>query len=170
MEPLNSHIREYTAQLGKGQIQKAYRGIMAFMSDLKSDLERHHPASATGALYIGYMDMTYFAFTPPCLRQLKLKIAIVYLHEENRFELWLAAANRQVQASVINQLSNRDIGRYALSQVQPGVDAIIASAIATHPDFDSPDELKQLIETETIKFSKEMVSLLSVPGIKSELV
>lgn len=159
MDSLNSLNREYTAQLSKGQIQKAYRGIMTFLSDLKKVFEQHHPDHATGALYFGYMDMSYFAFTPPGLRQLKLKIAIVYLHEENRFEVWLAAANRQVQASVLNQLSNRNIGRYELSRIQPGVDAIIASIITEQPDFDTPDELKQLIEAETIKFSEDMMGL-----------
>ena len=36
MDSLNDCVKEYTIQLGKGQIQKAYRGIMTFMSDLKS--------------------------------------------------------------------------------------------------------------------------------------
>jgi hypothetical protein len=40
MGSLNDAVREYTAQLGLGHIQKAYRGIMSFFSDLKAVLER----------------------------------------------------------------------------------------------------------------------------------
>ena len=34
------------------------------MAELKA-LEHKHPDYASGALYFGYMDMTYFAITPP---------------------------------------------------------------------------------------------------------
>lgn len=39
MESMNNYINEYTQQLRKGQIQKAYKGIMAFMTGLKVYLE-----------------------------------------------------------------------------------------------------------------------------------
>jgi len=39
MESLNKDILEYKLQLSKGQIQKAYKGIMTFMSELRSYLE-----------------------------------------------------------------------------------------------------------------------------------
>lgn len=98
MQTLNDAIREYTAQLQKGQIQEAYKGIMTFMSGLKTYLQSRHKQYATTGLYFGYMDMTYFAFTPPELKDRNLKIAIIYLHQENRFELWLGGTNRKVQA------------------------------------------------------------------------
>ena len=101
MTNLNDAINEYTAQLQKGQIQIAYRGIMTFMSTLKSTLESNHPDYAASGLYFGYMDMTYFAFTPLELKRRNLKIAIVYLHQENRFELWLVGTNRKIQAEYI---------------------------------------------------------------------
>ena len=110
MGSLNEDIREYTAQLQKGSIQRAYKGIMVFMSELKSALERKYPDYTSSALYYGYMDMTYFAITPPPpLKDKKLKIALVYLHTENRFEYWLAAANRMIQADIIKTLSGKDL-------------------------------------------------------------
>ena len=38
MHSLNEAIREYTFQLQRGQIQIAYKGIMTFMSAMKSFL------------------------------------------------------------------------------------------------------------------------------------
>lgn len=158
---LNKYIQEYTTQLGKGEIQKAYRGIMTFMSDLKTYLENKHPDFAVSALYPGYMDMTYFSFTPPGLRSRKLKIAIVFLHAEGRFELWLAGNNRQIQASYIELLSQIDIGEYQRSQAGPGVDSIIVSSIAGQPDFEHLEELKTHIEINTITFAKDIERILA---------
>ena len=106
------------------------------------------------------MDMTYFAFTPAGLRDRKLKIAVVFLHEKCRFEAWLAGGNRQVQADYIELLKSKDIGRYNLSQVSPGVDSIIESIIDGQPDFDRPDELKKEIEAELIRFIRDIENML----------
>jgi hypothetical protein len=161
---LNEHIAEYSAQLGKGSIQKAYRGIMNFMSDMKGYLERKHPEYSSSSLYLGYMDMTYFAFTPPALKEMKLKIAVVFLHEECRFELWLAASNRKVRSDYIEFLSTKDIGRYTLSQASPEVDSIIASIMVEQPDFDNPEKLKEKIQAGTIEFAGDMISILNFGG------
>ncbi len=160
MNSLNDCIKEYTDQLKNGHIQKAYRGIMTFMSELKSYLENKYPQYISSALYFGYMDMTYFAFTPQELKDMKLKIAVVYLHEENRFELWLAANNRGIQADYIKLLGGKNIGSYTLSQVSPGIDSIIEYIIVKEPDFDNFDILKKQIEENTIKFACEIISIL----------
>lgn len=161
MVSLNDHLKEYAIQLKKGHIQQAYKGIMVFMTDFKAYLERKYPDFLSSALYPGYMDMTYFAFTPADLKNMKLKIAIVYLHEECRFEIWLAGTNRQIQADMIALLSQKDIGIYALSQIHPGVDSIIASILIDQPDFDNPGSLKASLEIKTMEFIRDMESLLS---------
>ena len=160
MESLNDHIQEYRLQLSKGQIQTAYKGIMTFMSGLKSHLENNYPDHFTSALYYGYLDMTYFAFTPADLKEKKLKIAIVYLHEQGRFEVWLGGTNRKIQADTIERLSHRDLGRYQLSRVHPGVDSIIESVVVEQPDFDDLEKLKTQIKMKTIEFINDISSLL----------
>ena len=160
MQTLNESVREYTAQLQLGQIQKAYKGIMTFMSGLKTFLESRHPDYAVSGLYFGYMDMTYFAFTPMDLKQRSLKIAIVYLHEQNRFEIWLGGANRKVQAETIELLKGKDLEGLVLSEVKPGVDSIIEMKLIEKPDFDHPEKLMQAIESKVIEFTGEIKKLL----------
>ena len=160
MNTLNDNVKEYTSQLNKGHIQKAYKGIMNFMSELKVYLESQHPDYITSALYFGYMDMSYFAFTPSILKDKKLKIAIVYLHEECKFELWLAANNRKIQEEYVGILSNKNLGRFTLSQIQPGVDSIIASTIIEQPNFDNLAELKKQLEIRIIEFVKDINSII----------
>lgn len=163
MESINECIKEYAAQLSKGRIQKAYKGIMTFMSELRSYLESKYPDYTAGSLYFGYMDMTYFAFTPADLKNKKLKIAVVYLHEKGVFEVWLAGNNRKIQAEYIASMSSANIGKYKLSQVIPGVDSIIESTLVEKPDFDNPDELKKQIEKKTMEFIKDITSILDEP-------
>lgn len=163
MESINECIKEYAAQLSKGRIQKAYKGIMTFMSELRSYLESKHPDYTAGNLYFGYMDMTYFTFTPADLKNKKLKIAVVYLHEKGVFEVWLAGNNRKIQAEYIASMSSANIGKYKLSQVIPGIDSIIESILVEKPDFDHPDELKKQIEKKTMEFIKDITSILDEP-------
>jgi len=160
MGSLGDCVNEYTTQLSRGTIQTAYRGIMTFMSDLRSFLECKYPDFTAGALYFGYMDMTYFAFTPSALRERRLKIALVYLHKEGRFESWLAGNSRQIQAKYVEMLRRTHLGKHVLSQIQPGVDSIIASAIVDRPDFDDLDGLKRSIEVELMEFVEDMVRLV----------
>ncbi|MDD3168793.1 MAG: hypothetical protein PHC91_04925, partial [Eubacteriales bacterium] len=136
------------------------KGIMTFMSGLGAYLERKYPDHSVSALYYGYMDMRYFAFTPADLRDKKLKIAIVYLHEQGRFEVWLGAGNRKIQAEYISRLSGKDTGKYKLSEIHPGVDSIIESTLVEEPDFDKHEELKKQIEMRTIEFTNNIRDLL----------
>ena len=81
MEPLQSSMQEYRAQLAKGMIQKAYKGLMDYMQELKTHFAKTQPTfSVSGSLYFGYMDMTYFAILTETLKRRGLKIAVVFLH------------------------------------------------------------------------------------------
>lgn len=157
---LNDDIREYQSLLEAGSIQKAYRGILGFMSNLKVHLERKYPYHLTSSLYPGYMDMTYFAFTPKSLKNRKLKVAIVFLHEECRFDVWLGATNRRIQSGFIEMLRNKDLGTYQLSIVGSGVDSIIETVLVDEPDFDRLDELKAKIEDKLLPFIDDVTALL----------
>jgi hypothetical protein len=130
------------------------------MSGLKNYLGSKHPEYATSALYFGYLDMTYFAFTPPELKERNLKIAVVYLHEQNRFEVWLGASNRKVQAEYIELFKGKIIG-YKLSQTGPGVDSIIEMQIVDQPDFEQAEDLRQKVEGKTIEFVNNIISVLT---------
>ena len=161
MKGINQAVEEDTEQMKSGRIRQAYRGIMSFMSGLKAFMERLHPDLAFSALYPGYMDMTYFACTPPALKEKGLKIAIIYLHEENRFELWLSGSNRKIQAGYISLLQTRDTGGCKLSQSKPGVDSILESRLPDQPDFDHAGELMDRIEREVLRFMEITEKMIS---------
>ena len=106
--------------------------------------------------------MTYFAFTPLELKRRSLKIAIVYLHEQNRFEVRLGGANRKVQAEYIEEFRGKDIGGLKLSAVNPGVDSIVERELIQNPDIDQAEDLMQVIESKVLEFTERVESLLRV--------
>ena len=106
------------------------------------------------------MDMTYFALVPEALKKKNLKIAIVYLHEQNKFEAWLAGGNRRVQAEYIGQLKQTKLEKYQLSQVSPGVDSIVEYCLVEQPDFNRDQELMEQIQSRVDEFIRDILPLL----------
>ena len=80
-------MNEYKKQLQKGVIQKAYKGLMEYIMDLRTHLQHKYPEYFVSAIYYGYMDMTYFSFTSRTLKERKLKAAVVFIHDAFRFEV-----------------------------------------------------------------------------------
>ncbi len=111
MEPLQEYVDEYRRQMEKGVIQKAYKGLMEYIMGLRTHLKTKYPDySVSGSIYYGYMDMTYFSFFPESFKQRGLKVAIVFIHETCRFEIWLAGYNKQVQLQHIGNYSRKAAG------------------------------------------------------------
>jgi hypothetical protein len=161
MGSLNASMREYRAQLQKGMIQKAYKGLMETLTCLKSNLEKAHPEfGPASALYFGYMDMSYFSLFPKKLKERGLKIAVVYLHVEGRFEVWLSGANRKVGAEYWQLVHDAGWEKYRLVPSPKGSDSIIECIISAGPDFDHPDELSRQVDTSVVQFIQEIERFL----------
>lgn len=161
MESLQELMIEYRNQLEKGSIQKAYKGLMDFFGELKSHFNKKHPEFSTaGSLYFGYMDMTYFALFPETLKQRGLKIAIVFLHEQFRFEVWLAGVNKQVQGKYWKLFKENDWEKYPTVSSLEGADSIVESILVEDPNFNDPEALTRQIENGILKFIQEIENFL----------
>lgn len=162
MKPFHEYMGEYQRQLKTGRIQKAYRGLMEYLMGLRAYFENKHPGySVSGSLYPGYMDMTYFAFSPESLRARKLKFAVVFIHDKCRFEIWLAGANRRIQAKHGELLKESSWKKYRMPSPGKGVDAIVEHTIVEAPDFSDLDALTKTIEKGALAFIKDVERALS---------
>lgn len=148
MLSLNEAIIEYSRLVRAGTIPAAWRGILGFMARLQRETASSFPDHRGSALYQGMMDMSYFALTPPALAKLHLKVAVVYRHETNRFEVWLGGVNRSVQADWIRAFEAVDTAPWELSQVAVGVDSILEQILCGEPDFDHPEALTAAIQAK----------------------
>jgi hypothetical protein len=155
-------VMEYRKQLTKGAIQIAYKGLMEFVMNLRTKLMNKYPEYyVSGSIYYGYMDMTYFSFFPKSFAQKKLKIAIVFLHEAFRFEVWLAGNNKQVQTKYWKLIKESGWKKYRIVPTTKGYDSIIEDIIVENPDFSDPEGLSRQIERSTIKFISDVESFIS---------
>ena len=116
-------------------------------------------ADTVGALYQGYMDMSFVAFAPAALAEKRLKVSLVFLHDTGTFSLWLAAGNRDIQKRVSEALRSLPLGKYSLSTLEPGVDAIIAYDLPTPYTFDDPQALNAALVAAAEAFTRDMISL-----------
>jgi hypothetical protein len=162
MGSFREYMNEYGKQMKKGVIQKAYKGLMDYILGLKTHFKNKHPDYFVSAsLYFGYMDMTYFSFYPKSLGLRKLKVAIVFIHESMRFEVWLAGHNKQAQLKYWTLFKKSGWNKYGLVASLKGADSILKHVLADHPDFRDLDRLTGHIEKETMKFIRDVESFLS---------
>ncbi len=163
MESFHEHMDEYKKQLAKGSIQEAYRGLMDYLMGLRTYFKDQYPDySVPGSIYYGYMDMTYFPIFPKALKDRNLKIAIVFLHEAFRFEVWLSGKNKQVMTEYWKLIKESGWDKYQIVSPGKGVDSIVEYILVDDPDFSDLDALTKQIETGTLKFIKDVESFLSI--------
>lgn len=162
MEPFHEYVGEYRKQLKKGAIKKAYKGLMEYVMGLRTHFQTRYPDHfVSGSIYYGYMDMTYFPFTPASLKRQGLKVAIVFVHDTFRFEAWLAGYNKQVQSKYWKLFKESGWDRYPIVPTTKGVDSIIEHILVEDPDFSAPDVLTKQIEGATLKFIRDIEGFLA---------
>lgn len=165
MSAFQDDMREYKQQMAKGAIQRAYKGLMEYMLALRAHFEKRHPEfTVPGGLYFGYMDMTYFAVIPAALKERQLKFAIVFIHETCRFEIWLSAVNKTVQAQTWKIVKESGWDKYHLLPDLKGMDAIVDHVLVADPDFSDLDGLTQKIENGTLEFIRDVEEFLKNKG------
>ncbi len=161
MKSLQDYMDEYRKQVEKGDIQEAYKGLMKYITELRLHFKNKYPDYFVSGVYPGYMDMTYFSFSPESLKQRNLKIAIVFLHDAFRFEAWLAGYNKQVQSKYWKLFKDNNWNKYHIPSKLKGVDSIMEYVLVENPDFSDLDALKKHIEAGILRFSKDVEGFLS---------
>jgi hypothetical protein len=126
MNSFHEYMNEYRKQMRKGDIKEAYKGLMDYIMDLRTYFQNKYPDYfVSGSIYYGYMDMTYFSFFPKSLKNRKLKIGIVFIHDTCRFEVWLFGYNKQVQAKYWKLIKESDWNKYRIPSTTKDTDSIM---------------------------------------------
>jgi hypothetical protein len=161
MASFHENVMEYKKRLREGVIKEAYRGLMEYIMALRTHFSVRHPdCFISGGVYYGYMDMTYFAFSPETLKRRNLKIAVVFIHDACRFEVWLAGYNKRAQSKYWNLFKQSGWDKYRLVPTTKGADAIIENVAVEHPNFDDLDALTKQIERAALKFIGDVEEFL----------
>jgi hypothetical protein len=162
MQSFGGSMKEYKLQMEKGTIPAAYRGLMEYLLALRNHFKNKYAEYAVpGSIYYGYMDMTYFSIVPAALKERQLKIAVVFIHETCRFEVWLAGTNKQVQAEYWKQIKESGWSKYRLVPTTRGADSILEHTLADDPDFGALGALTARIEAGVVEFIREVEGFLA---------
>jgi hypothetical protein len=161
MNSIREDMEEFREQLEKGYIQRAYRGLLAYLMGLRTHFRSRYGDSAVSGLYQGTMDMTYFALFPASLKDRGLKIAIVFNYEAFRFEAWLAGSNRKVQRQYWESFKDSLWPDYRVVTPARGIDSIIECDLAIDFDLGDPQVLTAKIEDTTAAFIGDIERFLA---------
>ena len=161
MNTLDKDIRELQKRLSDGLIQRTYRGIVSYMSRLRTVFADQRGERAISGLYQGYFDMTYFALFSYELKERDLKLAVVFNYETFRFEVWLAARNRKIQRRYWELFLNTGYKKHRLVKPAVGIDAIVTAVLTADYSVEDEDSLITHIVEGVTAFERDIASFLS---------
>ena len=155
-------LNEYRKQLAKGDIKEAYRGLMGYLEDLRLQLGKKYPDYfVSGSVHYGFMDYSYFYFFPKSLKQRKLKIVVLFVHDAFRFEVWLAGYNKRVQAKYWKLLKENNYNKYPMPANTTKADSIMEYVLVDNADFSDLETLTKQIEQRTRCFIEDVEGFLT---------
>ena len=161
MGTIDADIRELRKRLSEGAIQRAYKGLISYMSRLRTVFASQQGENRVSGLYQGYFDMTYFALFPEELKARNLKLAVVFNYETFRFEVWLAARNRQSQRRYWELLLNSGYKKHPLVEPAVGIDAIVQAPLATDYSLEAEGNLTERIIEGVTAFERDISAFLA---------
>jgi hypothetical protein len=150
VESFEKQVQIYRDSMKQGDVPRVYQAIIQFLSLLRKQIHDLDSNIEVGNLYQGYLDMSYFSFVYPAIKAKKMKMAVVYLHADDRFELWLCGRSKTIQRTYHHQWMGQDVHPWTLSTLDKGVDSILHYELLEQPAFNQPtktlDELVSHIQ------------------------
>jgi hypothetical protein len=107
------------------------------------------------------MDMTYFSIVPGTWKDRDLKIAIVFVYDSFRFEVWLSGRNQQVLAKYWKLFTDHGWDRYSIAEQGKWADSVLEHILVEDPDFGDLDALTRQIDRGTLEFITDVESFLT---------
>ena len=103
-------LSEYEELLRTTNLVVCYQEFIKLFRYIRVEMEKSMPEyKFQGNVTENGMDYSYFLFTNHQLKEKGLKIAIVFVHKEFQFEVWLSGFNRKYQCKYYEQLKGERV-------------------------------------------------------------
>ena len=102
----------------------------------------------------------FISFSGYCTQDRDLKIAVVFLYDAFRFEIWLSGKNKQVLAKYWKIIKESNWDKYKIVAPVKGVDSIVEHVLADNPDFGDLEALTKQIDQGALKFIQDIEGFL----------
>ena len=95
-------LEEYQNLIQNTNLQKGYQEFIRLFRWLRINLQnRFSSFRFQGNIVENNMEYSYFQFSDDTLKQMGLKIVVVFVHSDFRFEIWISGCNRQVGRGLV---------------------------------------------------------------------
>lgn len=92
-------LLEYQELLQTTRLIACYREFIRLFRWVRVELEKRMPEyKFQGSITENGMEFSYFQFTSPELKEKGLKAAVVFVHRNFQFQVWVSGFNRRYQA------------------------------------------------------------------------
>lgn len=96
-------LLEYKELLQTTRLIACYQEFIRLFRWVRIELEKRMPEyKFQGSITENGMDFSYFQFTSPRLKENGLKVAVVFVHRDFQFQVWVSGFNRRHQAHYYN--------------------------------------------------------------------
>ncbi|MBE5181649.1 hypothetical protein HJ049_18015 [Vibrio parahaemolyticus] len=154
---LSARIPAYKMAFESGELQRTYQDLVSIVQSLRAEFYKKYKGQFTVANVLhGYIDFTYFYLQDDYLKKHKLKLAIVFNHQQAQFELWLLGQTKDVQIGYWEKLQGV---KWVNQDVMPEW-SIFEVLMLSDPDFDDPKVLSESIHSVFSELSLEIFSTL----------
>jgi len=135
MEFNKNYLSEYKKLIETTDLQKGYQEFIKLFRFLRTELKKALPEyDFSGHIVENNMDFAYFQLSDDELRASGLKIQVVFIHKNFRFEVWASGYNRKIQCAYYEKLKSQTIP-YALNINPIRVDYIIKTPLNENLDL-----------------------------------
>ena len=156
-QSLNARISAYKKAFASGEIQDTYQRLVGVVQNLRTEFSKRYKDEFSVATVLhGYIDYTYFYLQNDSLKKNKLKLAIVFNHQQAHFELWLLGQTKDVQTRYWEKLKGT---KWVNPQSMPEY-SIFEVMLLANPDFDNDTELSESLHTAFGRLSQEIFNTL----------
>ncbi|HDY7438690.1 TPA: hypothetical protein RQJ43_004556 [Vibrio vulnificus] len=154
---LSARIPAYKMVFASGELQKTYQDLVSIVQSLRTEFHKKYKGQFTVANVLhGYIDFTYFYLQNDYLKKHKLKLAIVFNHQQAQFELWLLGQTKDVQISYWEKLQGV---KWVNQDVMPEW-SIFEVLMLADPNFDDTKVLFESIHSVFSALSTEIFNAL----------
>ena len=154
------YIDEYEKIIKTTQLQKGYQEFIKLFRYLRNRLQSEMPEYMfSSGIVENNMDYSYFQFTNNVLKDLRLKIVIVFLHAEFKYEIWLSGYNRKTQSTYYEKLKKEKLV-FELTKDPCRLDYILKEPLINDPDCSDIEKMFSTIKSKTLYFINELLKII----------
>lgn len=139
---INKQIEIYQRSINNNSLSSTYKFLLSYMNQLQQEFSKKMSGKfLTQKVLNGYLDYSYFYFSDDFLKDRKLKLGVIYNHQNNCFELWLMGTIKQSQITYWNKLKSTSWNK---KETMPQW-YVISVELISKPDFEDVNKITDLI-------------------------